>query len=120
MFAGCTKNDGDVGGTYGLWRLSSLKEEDKITLSNVDMYISFQSNVSSLRILNKGANQAEECFGIFHLDNKDSITINFTHGNIDIYKKFKFISNPIVCHINIKDNDLILTQQSKRWEFKKH
>ncbi len=117
---GCTKNNGDIGGTYGLWRLSSLSIDDKITLQDEDMFIAFQSSVSSLRILNKETNQADECFGVFSLDSQELIKLEFFSGNVNIYKEFGFDSNPFVCHITIVDNMLIMKQRNKQWKFKRH
>ncbi len=116
----CTKNNGDIGNTYGLWRLVSLCEGDSVLLEDENMYMGFQSNVVTLRIVDTETNICSESYGNFTIDESDSIIIKISYGSINDYKEFEFDTNPFKAHIFVDKKELVLKSGNKTWQFEKH
>ncbi len=116
----CTKNNGDIGDFFGLWRLESLTKGDSTLLRNENLYIGFQSSVITLRIVDEETNLCTEAYGSFIIEDNDSININVRNGNINNYKAFMFDTNPFETKFSINNKELILTLGDKIWSFKKH
>ncbi len=117
---GCTKNNGDIGDIFGLWRLVNLSEGNSVLLNDENMFIGFQSNVVTLRIVDVETNICSESYGNFIIDKNDSINVKISYGNVNDYKEFMIDTNPFKAHITIDKKELILKSGIKTWQFVKH
>lgn len=54
VLAGCTRNDGDIGELFGMWRVTSITiDETPMTDYSGSLYFAFQSSVFSMTYINE-------------------------------------------------------------------
>lgn len=83
LLGSCTRNDGNIGDLFGIWRLETLTvdgEEINFLYGNVRAYTwSFQSHIIYIRSI-YDYNESGGFFGTWTKDNSILI-LNFTHEN---------------------------------------
>ena len=74
----CTRNNGDIGELFGLWRVTAI-EVDGVNRSdyNGTIYFAFQSSVFSQKLMNEETHWADDFFASWKYQGKD-IIIDFS------------------------------------------
>lgn len=99
LFGGCTRNNGDIGDLFGIWRLESLTADgEEIEFIEGEMRAltwSFQSHIIYIRTI-YDYNETGGFFGTWTKENSILI-LNFTHENENGAGGFR---PPSVLHLN--------------------
>lgn len=116
-FFSCTRNDGNIGPWFGMWRIESIINNE-IEESINDKYICFQSQVVCLRLI-KENHEYDECYGLYEIRN-NKIVFTLDEGKMYVAEEFLFSSPEIILNIEkITDKQLILSYEGKIWNLRK-
>ena len=116
-FFSCTRNDGNIGPWFGMWRIERIIKNE-IEESINDKYICYQSQVVCLRLI-KENHEYEECYGLYEIRN-DKIAFTLEEGKMYIAEEFLFFNPETILDIEkITVKELILSYEGVRWKLKK-
>ena len=74
----CTRNDGDIGELFGIWRVTAIEVDDANQESyGGTLYFAFQSSVYSQKLVDEGAHVYDNHFASWKYQGKD-IIIDFS------------------------------------------
>lgn len=74
---GCTRNNGDIGPLWGLWRVTSMTIDGEVnTQYDGCLYFAFQSSVFSMMTVNEETHEQKSSYASWHYQG-DDIIIDF-------------------------------------------
>lgn len=110
LLSSCTRNDGDIGELFGLWRVTAIEvngNEQKDYSGT--LYFAFQSSVFSQKMMNEVTHGYDDSFASWKYEGKD-IIIDYSY---DRYRPFDItgmqMGQNLVVIDSINGEDLIMS-----------
>lgn len=79
LLSACTRNDGDIGELYGLWRVVSIEDNgEELESYDGTLYFAFQSNVYCQRVVDESLHVYTDNFASWYYQSDDEIIVDFS------------------------------------------
>ena len=79
LLTACTRNDGNIGELYGMWRVATIEVGDEpLKDYSGTIYFEFQSNVFCQKQVNELNHNNDDRFASWHYQSTDEIILDFS------------------------------------------
>lgn len=79
LLSACTRNDGDIGELFGMWRVVAIEVND-VELNDYSgtLYFEFQSGVYCQKLVNESLHTCDDQYASWCYQSKDEVVVDFS------------------------------------------
>ncbi|MBE6310318.1 MAG: hypothetical protein E7080_04620 [Bacteroidales bacterium] len=79
LLSACTRNDGDIGELFGMWRVVAIEVND-VELNDYSgtLYFEFQSGVYCQKLVNESLHICDDQYASWYYQSKDEVVVDFS------------------------------------------